>query len=136
MIARPAKSKSKNEIEERQMSPIGNTMMSEVSEVKSKRLIAAFVVALIATVLFVLPTTAFAGSGGTEFDPIWTMLEGWIKGTLGRVIALIMIIVGVTFGIRQQNIMAFVMGPAAGIGLFYSPTIISAMMTAGVVVAS
>lgn len=116
------------------MSTVANAMATEVTGVKVKRMAAAFAVALVALVLFALPEFAHAGNLGTEFDPIWDKLEGWVQGTLGRVIALIMIVVGITFGVRQQNIMAFVMGPAAGIGLYYSPTIITSLMGAGVVV--
>lgn len=81
-----------------------------------------------------MPAIAMAGAGtggGAEFDDIWTKLEGWVQGTLGRIIALTMIVVGIVFGVAKQNIMAFVMGPAAGIGLYYSPTIIESIMGAG-----
>jgi conjugal transfer pilus assembly protein TraA len=84
-----------------------------------------------------LPGLAMAGAGtggGAEFDTIWDTLEGWVQGTLGRIIALTMIVVGIVFGVAKQNIMAFVMGPAAGIGLFYSPTIIESIMGAGLAV--
>lgn len=81
-----------------------------------------------------MPAIAMAGAGtggGAEFDEIWDTLEGWVQGTLGRIIALTMIVVGIVFGVAKQNIMAFVMGPAAGIGLFYSPAIIENVMGAG-----
>lgn len=80
-----------------------------------------------------MPGLAMAGGGGggEEFIEIWSTLEGWVQGTLGRIIALTMIVVGIVYGIGRQNIMAFVMGPAAGIGLFYSPVIIENVMSAG-----
>jgi len=81
-----------------------------------------------------VPGIAMAGSGGggdQDFFDIWEKLEGWITGTLGHVIALTMVIVGIVYGIGRQNIMAFVMGPAAGIGLYNAPTIIQTVMGAG-----
>jgi len=80
-----------------------------------------------------MPGIAMAGGGGAgqEFQEIWTTLEGWVQGTLGRIIALTMIVVGIVYGIGRQNIMAFVMGPSAGIGLYYSPVIIENVMGAG-----
>ncbi|MCK7553391.1 TraA family conjugative transfer protein [Marinobacter goseongensis] len=84
-----------------------------------------------AFLLLALPSIAMAsGAGGREFDDIWDTLEGWVQGTLGRIIALVMVLVGIVFGIARQNIMAFVMGPAAGIGLFYAPSVIQSIMGA------
>lgn len=84
-----------------------------------------------AMLLLLIPSLALAGNaGGQEFDDIWDTLEGWVQGTLGRIIALVMVLVGIVFGIARQNIMAFVMGPAAGIGLFYAPSVIQSIMGA------
>lgn len=72
-----------------------------------------------------------AGANGDDFIDIWDTLNSWVTGTLGHVIALTMVVVGVVYGIGRQNIMAFVMGPAAGIGLYNAPTIIKTVMGAG-----
>ncbi|KRW83740.1 hypothetical protein AQ621_16965 (plasmid) [Marinobacter sp. P4B1] len=99
---------------------------------QTKRTLAYVAAAVMVLLFMVMPDIAWAGDEGAEFDEIWELLEGWVQGTLGRIISLIMIIVGVVYGIRQQNIMAFVMGPAAGIGLYYSPSIIQGLVGAGI----
>ena len=40
-----------------------------------------------------------AGTGGDEFSDVWETLKEWIQGTLGRVIAGSMILVGIVAGI-------------------------------------
>lgn len=108
------------------------TKSVEGMSAEAKRTLAYAAAAFMVLMFMVMPEIAWAGTEGGEFEEIWTLLEGWVQGTLGRIISLIMIIVGVVYGIRQQNIMAFVMGPAAGIGLYYSPSIISGLVGAGI----
>lgn len=76
------------------------------------------------------PDAALAGSGGTEFDSIWDTLTGWVKGTLGQIIVLAMIIVGIVAGIARQSIMAFAIGVGGGIGLFQAPDVIESILSA------
>lgn len=79
---------------------------------------------------FLLSDAAYAGGGGTEFDDVWTTIEDWTTGTLGRIIAGSMILVGIIAGIARQSLMAFAIGIAGGMGLNYTPTIIDALFTA------
>lgn len=79
-----------------------------------------------------LPDAAIAGSGGTEFDSIWDTLTDWVKGTLGKIIVLAMIIVGIVGGIARQSILAFAVGVGGGIGLFQSPDVIDQILSASV----
>uniref|UniRef100_UPI0035A29C16 TraA family conjugative transfer protein n=1 Tax=Klebsiella pneumoniae TaxID=573 RepID=UPI0035A29C16 len=58
---------------------------------------------------------AHAGTGGKEFDDIWTTITDWTQGTLGRIIAGSMILVGIVGGIARQSIMAFAMGIGGGV---------------------
>lgn len=82
-------------------------------------------------VLFMLAADgALAGAGGTEFDSIWTTLTDWMEGTLGKIAAGAMILVGIIMGIARQSIMAFAVGIGGGIGLYNTPTIIDNIMTA------
>jgi conjugal transfer pilus assembly protein TraA len=78
----------------------------------------------------VAPDAALAGTGGTEFNDIYVTLTGWMTGLLGRVIAVTMIIVGIVAGVARQSIMGFVMGIAAGLGMFTAPGIIDAVVAA------
>ena len=75
-----------------------------------------------------LPGLAAAGSGGTEFDAVWTLVIEWTQGSLGRVIAGSMILVGLVAGIANQSIMAFALGLGGGVGLYYCTDIISGVV--------
>lgn len=73
---------------------------------------------------------AFAGTGGSgEFDEIWDTLEEWVQGTLGRIIALTLIIVGAAMGVVRQSLITFVVGIAMGLALYNAPTVIDNIMT-------
>lgn len=91
--------------------------------------LAVVTLAVIATALMVSHLT-LAGTGGTEFGSLYTLLSGWMTGTLGRIVAVIFIIIGVIAGAARQSIMGFVLGIAAGVGMFLAPTIIDAVVTA------
>ena len=78
----------------------------------------------------VMPQEALAGTSGTEFDNLWTTLKGWVQGTLGRIIAGAMILVGIIAGIARQSLMAFAIGIGGGMGLYQSPAIVEAILTA------
>jgi conjugal transfer pilus assembly protein TraA len=80
--------------------------------------------------LMLLPTAALAGTGGAEFEEIWITLQDWIEGTLGRIIAAGIVIVGIVAGIARQSLMAFAIGIAGGMGLYNTPTIIDEIMGA------
>jgi len=71
-----------------------------------------------------------AGSGGTEFDPLWDTLKDWTQGALGKVIVGAMILVGIIGGIARQSIMAFALGLGSGVGLYYAPNIVENIMSA------
>jgi conjugal transfer pilus assembly protein TraA len=77
-----------------------------------------------------LSTEAMAGTGGTEFDDIYTLLVGWTQGTLGKIIALGMFMVGLSAGIINQSIVAVVVGIGGALALYYGPTVISGVVSA------
>ncbi len=76
------------------------------------------------------PCLAQAGVGGAEFDTIYTTLTDWAQGTLGRVIALGMILVGLGIGVIRQSIMGAIVGVAGGLALFNAPDIIDGIVGA------
>lgn len=90
------------------------------------------VVALMSAALaaLVLPAVTLAGTGGAAFDPIWQWLAENIQGTLGRIIAAAMIVVGLVGGIARQSIIAFAVGIGGGIGLYNSPPVLESMISA------
>ena len=73
---------------------------------------------------------AHAGAGGTEFDEVWTTIKDWTQGTLGRIIAGALILVGIVGGIARQSLMAFAIGIGGGMGLYNSPVIVESIMGA------
>ena len=80
--------------------------------------------------LAMFPVLAFAGTGGTEFDEIWITLSDWVEGTLGRIVAAAIVVVGIVAGIVRQSLMAFAIGIAGGMGLYNAPGIIEEVMSA------
>lgn len=76
------------------------------------------------------PVAAMAGTGGTEFDSIYTTLSDWSTGTLGKVIALGMILTGLGIGVIRQSIMAVVVGIAGGLALFNAPVVVDQIVGA------
>jgi len=83
----------------------------------------------------VLASSAHAGAGGTEFDEVWDMIKDWTQGSLGRVIAGGMVLMGVAAGMARQSLMAFALGVGGAMGLYYAPTILESIMTATLPVA-
>ena len=79
---------------------------------------------------FALAPEAMAGTGGTEFDDIYTLLVGWTQGTLGKIIALGMFMVGLSAGIVNQSIVAVVIGIGGALSLYYGPTVINGVVAA------
>ena len=86
--------------------------------------------AVIAAAGLCLAGSALAGTGGDEFTDVWDTLKEWIQGTLGRVIAGSMILVGIVAGVARQSISAFAVGIGGGIGMYNTPTVIESVLSA------
>jgi conjugal transfer pilus assembly protein TraA len=85
----------------------------------------------LAATLLLLTGTAMAGTGGNaEFGPVYTMLEGWFQGTLGKIVALSAMGVGLAWGVVKQSIMAVVLGVGSGLSVYYGPTIVDNLVVA------
>ena len=80
--------------------------------------------------LSLIAPDAFAGTGGTEFDDVWTTLSDWMQGTLGKIASGAMILVGIIAGVARQSLMAFAVGIGGGVGLYNTPTIVDNVMPA------
>jgi conjugal transfer pilus assembly protein TraA len=107
-------------------------MKKNVSLSSQQWMMLGFVFAL----LCLIPIAAMAGTGGTEFDDIWDTLVDWSQGTLGRIIAGSMILVGIIAGVVRQSLMAFAVGIGGAIGLYNFGTVIEAVMSATLPVVS
>ena len=77
-----------------------------------------------------IASPAFAGQGGTEFTDIYDLLTGWSKGTLGKVMAVGMFLVGIGMGIVRQSVTAAVTGVGGALVLNYGPQVIDNVFTA------
>ncbi len=89
-----------------------------------------FFMGVMVVAFLLVPDQAHAGTGGTAFDDVWVTLKDWTQGTLGRIVAGAMILVGVVGGIARQSLMAFAMGIGGGMGLYNSPTVVESIMSA------
>ncbi len=79
---------------------------------------------------FFMPDLAHAGTGGQSFNTVWTTIRAWIQGTLGRIIAGTLILVGIVAGTADQSLMAVDMGIGCSMGLYNAPLIVKSIMTA------
>ena len=73
---------------------------------------------------------SFAGTGGAAFPDVWDTLKDWTQGTLGRIVAGAMVLVGIVGGIARQSLMAFALGIGGGMGLYNTPTVVESVMSA------
>lgn len=106
-----------------------------VAVISSGRQWAPAAALVVAMALVLAPDALVAGTGGTEFDNVWTWLVDVTQGTLGRILAGSMVLVGVVGGIARQSLMAFATGIGGALGLNYAPDIIDAVMSATINVA-
>lgn len=86
--------------------------------------------AVVVLIALALPELVHAGVGGTELDEVYDTLTDWTQGTLGRIITLLMVIIGVAAGIVRQSLMVFAVGLGAGIGLYNAPVIVESIVGA------
>ena len=85
---------------------------------------------MIALAICLMAASAQAGTGGTEFDGIWDLIKGWMRGTLGRIVAGGCVLTGLIAGWARGNLWAAVTGIGMGLCLFYAPNIIEGVVTA------
>ncbi|MEC9295688.1 MAG: TraA family conjugative transfer protein, partial [Pseudomonadota bacterium] len=69
-------------------------------------------------------------TGGDAFTDVWDTLKDWTQGTLGRIVAGAMVLVGIVGGIARQSLMAFALGIGGGMGLYNTPTVVESVMSA------
>lgn len=75
-------------------------------------------------------TSAFAASD-SDFEEVFQLLADWSQGSLGKLVSLAAVIVGVGIGIVRQSIMAAVIGIAMAVVVQYAPTIIGNIVSGG-----
>lgn len=77
-----------------------------------------------------LPAIVNAGTGGTEFASIYTLLSGWMQGELGRLVAIAFGTLGILAGMMRGSLMLGLGGIGAAVMMFFLPTIIGGIVTA------
>lgn len=106
------------------------------TETKSVVLSRALTLGVVGVVALSLSDASLAGTGGEAFDDVWSTLTDWTQGTLGRIIAGSMVLVGIVGGIARQSLMAFALGVGGGMGLYNTPTVVESVMSATLPVAA
>jgi len=79
--------------------------------------------------VFAVAGSASAASSDATFGDIVTTLRDWAEGSLGRTIALAMLIVGIATGIVRQSVIAAVAGVAGALVMAYGPTVLEGIFT-------
>ena len=73
---------------------------------------------------------AIAGTDGTEFQDLYTMVKGWTNGYLGRSIALVFLLIGLGVGVVRGSIISAVGCIAAAMCLLIAPSVIESIISA------
>lgn len=86
--------------------------------------------------LLMVAQSVWAGSvnsgsyNGTSLNDVWDLLRQFVEGPIGRIITLLIIVVGVAAGILTQSLGAFAVGVGAALGLSFAPKIINGLLGA------
>ena len=102
-------------------------MTNAVRTIHTQRLMTIGALGLMA---LMISEPSFAGTGGDAFTDVWDTLKDWTQGTLGRIVAGAMVLVGIVGGIARQSLMAFALGIGGGMGLYNTPTVVESVMSA------
>ena len=86
-------------------------MTNAVRTIQTQRLMTIGALGLMA---LMISEPSFAGTGGDAFTDVWDTLKDWTQGTLGRIVAGAMVLVGIVGGIARQSLMAFALGIGGG----------------------
>ncbi|MEK6179208.1 TraA family conjugative transfer protein [Vibrio cholerae] len=102
-------------------------MTNAVRSIQTLRLMTIGALGLMA---LMISEPSFAGTSGDAFTDVWDTLKDWTQGTLGRIVAGAMVLVGIVGGIARQSLMAFALGIGGGMGLYNTPTVVESVMSA------
>ena len=100
-------------------------MSAQKSAVRFDAKKAAFAVALMLGAAVVT-----AGTTGTEFQSLHTMLTGWANGYLGKALAVAAFLFGAGFGVAKQTILPAILGIVFALVFAIGPGVIDGMLTA------
>lgn len=83
-----------------------------------------------------VPLQGFAGAGGTEFTQVYDQLTGWSNGTLGKVLGVAALLVGLGVGVIKQSVIAAVVGVAMALTAGFGPGVIDGVISSGLPITS
>lgn len=86
---------------------------------------------LLLAVAILSPQAAMAGAGGTEFTQVYDQLTGWANGTLGKVLGVAALLVGLGVGVIKQSVIAAVVGIAMALTAGFGPGVIDGVVSSG-----
>ena len=95
----------------------------------SNRAIASMNAMALPFLLAVVATGTVMAGTDTTFDSIYTTVEAWAEGSLGKLFAVSAFIIGMGIGLVKQSAMAIVLGLAFALIMFYGPGIIANIVT-------
>lgn len=84
---------------------------------------------IVGTVVLIRTAAAHAGTD-TTFDDLNTLLEGWSKGSLGKSLALIALLLGVGVAAARQSFAALFAGVGVAAGASIGPSVVGTIITA------
>lgn len=73
---------------------------------------------------------AQAGTTGTEFQALHTLLTGWANGYLGKAMAIAAFLFGAGYGVAKQTIVPAILGIVFALIFAVGPGVIDSMLTA------
>ena len=85
--------------------------------------------AILAVVIGLRTAVVHAGTDVT-FDDLNILLEGWTKGSLGKALALIALILGIGVAAARQSFAALFAGVGVAAGASIGPGVVSGVITA------
>jgi conjugal transfer pilus assembly protein TraA len=85
---------------------------------------------LLVFMVLVVIEPAFAGTDGSEFQPIYEKVKGWVNGYLGKLLALFAFLVGLFYGAIKQNFIVALGGVGIAIMIAVMPALMESLVTA------
>lgn len=83
-----------------------------------------------AIVLTLAAGMAMAGTTGTEFTAMYTLVIGWANGFLGKTMAIAAFLFGAGYGVAKQTIVPAALGIVFALVMAVGPGIIDSIITA------
>lgn len=105
-------------------------MKQKLKALAPSRATALQVLAMTLPAMFMAIGAATAGNTGTEFQSLYTSINGWVTGYFGKAVALSAIGVGAMMAVAKNNPIPALSGVGFAIFEQYGPTIVTGVMTA------